>query len=664
MGRSRFLIIAIALQKCENTRDFPNLDLLRQSALRLFSIVNGQQIFRIKLWYIPIFCGIVIATFYVVRLQNLFDSFSRLIVNRKPHDMEIISKSLALIEEAGGKDKIEKNIAALAEGGHRNTAFLLFRLGRHYPDLIVQPKNSISQDVIRAAINKWGAETFGGLLYQNGFTTKIKSHNYHLIARRKSVREGSYELFLITNIDRSISEEYQASTIALTILLIAMSAAIFPALLSVTVSVKRNTEFLRDNEVSPSFYWTEEVYYLFTSIKQYKIESELAKTQINQSTSGQVVVKALGQEEGIMYNPNKALSEITGYTYTELNGKPLNLIVQKQFHHFHKGIGAFDEKLGRRVGMNAYASGCPFHGHQKSKIVGRDRTVDLLHKDGSVRKIILGVDYIGKDDDGKDTWVGVITDVTELSDAVAKAEAFAKDVQNITHIFAHDLKAGEIASAKAGEYVTETAKDLIVYLRDAGHLDKEIERSLNFIAKYSSRITASCQNNFALIDQRNKLHDLADRITPEPHLIKEIFDGIDVSFNRSDGKLVFVDECPDGTKAHIDIALFLSAMKNLVKNGFAYNTSIDKTIEIKAAIENDQILFSVKDNGIGFPPDYIKTWGQIQGQAARLDPSREGSGTGLFSVRRIIEAHKGASVDLISEQGVGSTFSIKVGIGH
>jgi signal transduction histidine kinase len=256
----------------------------------------------------------------------------------------------------------------------------------------------------------------------------------------------------------------------------------------------------------------------------------------------------------------------------------------------------------------------------------------------------------------------VVTDVTDLINAIAKAEAFAKDTQNITHIFAHDLKAGEIASAKAGEYVTETAKDLIVYLQEAGHLDKATERSLNFIAKYSSRITASCQNNFNLIDQRNKLHDLKERIKPDPCSIEEILAGVAVSFNRSDGRLILTNECPSEAKAIVDLTLFLAAIKNLVKNGFSYNDAVDKFVEIKASVQDRQILFSIIDNGVGFPPEYLESWGQVQGQAARLDPTKEGSGTGLYSVRRIIEAHKNATVTIVSQQGIGSTFLIRMGM--
>lgn len=621
---------------------------------------------RLKLWHVPVFCILAIALFYITRLQNLFDSYSRLIINRKPHDMALIAKSLRLIEEAGGTEKIESSIRQLGEDSQRNTAILLLKEQRKYPNLIIQPRNRIEQGVIRKAISRWNEEPFGGKLYQRGVSFcsggfLCLGGTYHLIATRQSVLEGSYELLLVTNLDKSIEPEYLESTIALTALLAAMAGAIIPGLLSLTISIRRTTESVRRDGISPSWYWTQEVIELFETIKAYKIGSELYKVQIDQSTSGQMIVRSKGTEEALIYSPNKAIAKISGYTQAELEGKPLNLIVPEEFHKFHTGSGAYDSKRKRRVGMAAYVMGCPFHGEQASSIFERDRTVDLKHKDGSIRKIILGVHYLGKNESGEDEWAGAMTDVTALVDAIAKAESLAKDTQNITHIFAHDLKAGEVASAKAGEYITETAKDLIEYFRQVGTLDKSIERSLGFIVKYSSRITASCQNNFALIDQRNKLHDLKERITPEPHKITDIFEGVDVSFNRTDGKLIFVDECSPETTVQVDIALFLSALKNLVKNGFAYNDSIEKIIEIKVVQKNGKIVLSVADNGVGFPAEYILTWGQIQGQAARLDLNSEGSGTGLYSVRRIIEAHNGATIELESEQGVGSCFTITLG---
>jgi signal transduction histidine kinase len=502
-------------------------------------------------------------------------------------------------------------------------------------------------------------------LLQKGVRFNQSGTAYHLISRSKTINGVEWSFAFLTNVSGAIHTDYNKSQHELVLIFLCLFGISVVSTGAIAQSITEITRALSlRTKTGVPWWWAEQLESLMIALNEGWQKEDVYKLQIEQSTSGHVIVRSPADgATARMYSPNNAFCKITGYTKDEIEGQPLNLIVPSEHHHFHYGDGKYVEDRGRRVGMLAYAKGCPFHSSSASVVVQIDRTADLIHKDGSTRQVILGVEGGGwSPDKSYYQWFGVVTDVTELSQAKAQAEALAKDTQNITHIFAHDLKAGEIASSKAGEYITETGKDLIEYLKTAGHLDSNVERSLNFIVKYSGRITASCQNNYALIDQRNKLHNLAERLTPAACSIDEIFEGVRVSFNRTDGKLLFINECPADAKALVDITLFLAALKNLVKNGFAYNDSIDKQIQISAKVENSQILFSMTDNGVGFPSEYLENWGKIQGQAARLDPSKEGSGTGLFSVRRIIEAHKGASVAIESEQGVGSTFLIKVGM--
>jgi signal transduction histidine kinase len=570
-----------------------------------------------------------------------------------------VVRSLRMTEQAGSKRTAAENLAELTTDIHRNTTFLLFSLGREYPDRIIQPKNELSSDAVRVAIVKWNDTPFGGDLYDKGITFQLNGDTYHLISKRQTLAEKTYELVALTNIDRTVSAEYQTSAIALTILILLMSGAILPTLLSLTISVKATDESVRNSKVQPKAFWSKEVTRLWENIKGYKAETHLYKIQIDQSTSGQMIVRSRGIEEAIIYNSNIALSSISGYTQEELEGQPLNMIVPEQYHHFHKGLGVFDDIKKRRVGMAAYAEGCPFHGDKTSTIVGRDRTVDLLHKDGSIRKVVLGVYYVGETD-GVDEWVGVVTDVTDLTQAIAKAESYSQEIESVSRIFAHDLKADVIASAKAGEFVSETATELIDFLSSEGAIDADVKEFLEFIEKFSKRITLACQNAFALIDQRNKLHNLKERIEQIPQPITSIFESIESAFTSSDGTLTVNNACPINATAIVDNALFLSVIKNLIKNSFVHNNSETKKVDFRAEAQGDQIKFTIKDNGVGFPPAYLTDWGRVQGKAARLNTETEGSGVGLYSVRQIIDAHVGASIIIESDLGFGSVFTIIV----
>jgi hypothetical protein len=125
---------------------------------------------RIRLSAIPVFIVIVIGLFYALRLHDLFDSYSRLIISRKPRDSDLVVRSLKMTEQAGSKRTAAENLAELTTDIHRNTTFLLFSLGSEYPDRIIQPKNELSSDAVRVAIIKWNDTLFGGDLYGKGIT--------------------------------------------------------------------------------------------------------------------------------------------------------------------------------------------------------------------------------------------------------------------------------------------------------------------------------------------------------------------------------------------------------------------------------------------------------------------------------------------------------------
>jgi signal transduction histidine kinase len=72
------------------------------------------------------------------------------------------------------------------------------------------------------------------------------------------------------------------------------------------------------------------------------------------------------------------------------------------------------------------------------------------------------------------------------------------------------------------------------------------------------------------------------------------------------------------------------------------------------------VRVSVQDTGIGIPPESL---GQIFDRFYRADPARSrdrgGSGLGLSLARWIAQAH-GGSIDVQSQVGRGSTFTVSL----
>jgi signal transduction histidine kinase len=105
----------------------------------------------------------------------------------------------------------------------------------------------------------------------------------------------------------------------------------------------------------------------------------------------------------------------------------------------------------------------------------------------------------------------------------------------------------------------------------------------------------------------------------------------------------------------------LQVLYNLVDNAIKFSGA-SKQIDISLFSRNDEVLFCVKDYGIGIA---TKDQEKIFDRFYRGDePQRlgiKGSGIGLTIVQKIIEAHKG-QLTLESKPGEGSTFCVHLPI--
>jgi signal transduction histidine kinase len=110
-----------------------------------------------------------------------------------------------------------------------------------------------------------------------------------------------------------------------------------------------------------------------------------------------------------------------------------------------------------------------------------------------------------------------------------------------------------------------------------------------------------------------------------------------------------------GLAARGDSRLLRVAVHNLVDNAIKFTRPRkDARVEVGSKVVEGQRAFFVADNGVGFDMRYA---GKLFGAFERLhdDPSIEGTGIGLATVRRIVERH-GGRLWAESEPGRGATF--------
>ena len=107
----------------------------------------------------------------------------------------------------------------------------------------------------------------------------------------------------------------------------------------------------------------------------------------------------------------------------------------------------------------------------------------------------------------------------------------------------------------------------------------------------------------------------------------------------------------------------ISAIQNLIDNAINYSGD-GTTVTINTEVIGDIIEIQVIDQGIGISESDID---RIFERFYRVDPARSretgGTGLGLAIVKHIVRIH-GGEINVWSSKGVGSTFSIKLPIGH
>ena len=117
----------------------------------------------------------------------------------------------------------------------------------------------------------------------------------------------------------------------------------------------------------------------------------------------------------------------------------------------------------------------------------------------------------------------------------------------------------------------------------------------------------------------------------------KVFDGLRTIAPARDIKL----NIGEIAEAYADPVLIEQVWVNLISNAIKYTKTKEKAlIDIGSEIKNNEVIYSVKDNGVGFDMQYVD---KLFGVFHRLHDEKEfeGTGIGLSIVKRIIAKHGG-----------------------
>jgi two-component system phosphate regulon sensor histidine kinase PhoR len=101
------------------------------------------------------------------------------------------------------------------------------------------------------------------------------------------------------------------------------------------------------------------------------------------------------------------------------------------------------------------------------------------------------------------------------------------------------------------------------------------------------------------------------------------------------------------------------AVENLIQNAIQHSPT-GRSVRIEAVRAGNEVVLRVIDEGCGIAAQHLP---RLFERFYRVDPARSrslgGTGLGLAIVKHIALVH-GGSVDVASEVGVGSTFSLRL----
>lgn len=138
-------------------------------------------------------------------------------------------------------------------------------------------------------------------------------------------------------------------------------------------------------------------------------------------------------------------------------------------------------------------------------------------------------------------------------------------------------------------------------------------------------------------------------------VVDHICDELQPTTKKKNVKLAFMKPEHTLPKANIDPDKIRLAVQNLVDNAIKY-TPPDGTVTVRVTEDQNQLIFSVRDSGVGIPVDQQ---GRIFSKFFRADNvirmQTDGSGLGLFIAKNIVENHRG-TIWFESQEGRGTTF--------
>ncbi|MBO4563819.1 MAG: ATP-binding protein [Bacteroidaceae bacterium] len=190
--------------------------------------------------------------------------------------------------------------------------------------------------------------------------------------------------------------------------------------------------------------------------------------------------------------------------------------------------------------------------------------------------------------------------------------------------------------------------------------DKMVKRLSTTINDETKRLRFQVEKVLQLSMYENQRAKLNLREVDANELIAGVIHTFALKVEKNGGKIIS-DLRASSPDIYVDDMHFTNVIFNLMDNAVKYRRQ-DAALELKVSTrnENDRLVITIQDNGIGIKKDDIK---RIFDKFYRVHTGNlhdvKGFGLGLAYVKKIITEHKG-TIYAESELGIGTKFIIKM----